>query len=115
MLLSGQPDRRFESYPLRHLEHLPQWLPGSSATVYSRNPFGGLRLRRLRHRLAQWEGEFSTRTMSNPELVAASGQWKLRIVIYSRADGLFNMQPSRVLCLRFSGGFPRLGAGNTNL
>ena len=30
---------------------------------------------------------------SNPEPVAASGQWKLRIVIYSRTDGLLNMQP----------------------
>jgi hypothetical protein len=30
---------------------------------------------------------------SNPEPVAASGQWKLRIVIYSRTDGLLGMQP----------------------
>ena len=30
---------------------------------------------------------------SNPEPVAASGQWKLRIVIYSRTDGLLNVQP----------------------
>ena len=30
---------------------------------------------------------------STPEPVADSGQWKLRIVIYSRTDGLFNIQP----------------------
>jgi len=29
---------------------------------------------------------------SNPEPVAASGQWKLRIVIYWRTNGLLNMQ-----------------------
>lgn len=30
---------------------------------------------------------------SNPEPVAASGQWKLRIVIYSQTDGLLHVQP----------------------
>jgi hypothetical protein len=30
---------------------------------------------------------------SNPEPVAASGQWRLRIVIYSQTNGILNMQP----------------------
>ena len=30
---------------------------------------------------------------SNPEPVAASGHWKLGIVIYSRTDGVLSMHP----------------------
>jgi hypothetical protein len=30
---------------------------------------------------------------SNPEPVAATGQWRLRIVIYSQTDGILHMQP----------------------
>jgi hypothetical protein len=29
---------------------------------------------------------------SNPEPVAASGEWRLRIAIYSQANGVLNMQ-----------------------
>ena len=30
---------------------------------------------------------------SNPEPVASSGQWRLRIAIYSRSNGILTMQP----------------------
>jgi hypothetical protein len=30
---------------------------------------------------------------SNPEPVANSGQWRLRIAIYSRSNGILTMQP----------------------
>jgi hypothetical protein len=30
---------------------------------------------------------------SNPELVATLGQWRLRIAIYTKINGIFRMQP----------------------
>ena len=42
-------------------------------------------------RLAKWQHDFITR--ANPEPVAVSGQWRPRIAIYTKTNGIFKLQP----------------------
>jgi hypothetical protein len=51
----------------------------------ARKPYAGVMARQVLYK------DFVIK--SNPEPVAASGQWKLRIAICWKSDGLLNMQP----------------------